>query len=141
MARAPLFGAPRVKFCSLALACILGFGSSLRAQNPNLACPFHDHLFVYTYGSCCSPVTSIFPVFPAITIGGVGACIGNCDLQGQFSTATHIIPVQVSTDEFTIAIQIDAPGSGFQISSQPLFGKYVRTWVDIDPSGEQVQVW
>jgi hypothetical protein len=107
------------------------------AVSPAQACGVDDG-FV---GPCCGPPSPSFPLFPTITLPGLGASFNDCNLDCQWHTNVTVIPTQVLCDYWVFGLSI--VGTGFGDPSVPvgfLAAKYARTWQEFTPVGN-LQVW
>jgi hypothetical protein len=96
----------------------------------------------FSAGACCTPATPNFPIFPTMTLNGVGACIRDCALESQFNTLTVLSPQQVLCDHWLIYLTITGPPSVAIVGNQFLVAKYARTWMEFPiPGTPPIQVW
>jgi hypothetical protein len=91
-------------------------------------------------GPCCAPVTPVFPVFPTMTVGGKSAALLDCNPQCVWNTTNTIAPFQVLCDYWVFSLSITGTAADPSIPAATLFGKYVRTWMELSPTGP-IQVW
>ena len=94
----------------------------------------------FSGGPCCSTAVGTLPAFPTVTVGGLGASINNCGLESQFDISATLAPVQVLSDYVLITLTIDAQPA-FSITNQLLAAKYARSWIEVSPTGAELQVW
>ncbi|HYC78968.1 MAG TPA: hypothetical protein VEI02_15180 [Planctomycetota bacterium] len=92
-------------------------------------------------GPCCAPVAGALPVFPAMTLPGLGASLLECGVDASWPTTVSITPIPVLCDYwlFDLAILGASPFDP-SIPTSLFFGKYARTWMETTPLGA-VQVW
>jgi hypothetical protein len=101
-------------------------------------CPSNDNL---SGPPCCQPTATNVPVFPTMTLNGLGACVRDCGVESQFNTVTVLSPMQVLCDYWFINLTITAPPA-VSIISQTLVAKYDRTWTEYPVAGAApLQVW
>jgi hypothetical protein len=113
------------------------------------ACPIQAQCFGddgFAAGACCTTAASNLPVFPTLTVGGLGACILNCGVESQFNTQTTLAPQQVLCDYWLVGISIVTPTFtvGTPAGTVPLVAKYARTWTEFaggPAGGTTLQVW
>lgn len=90
---------------------------------------------------CCTPAQSILPPFPGFQVGGNYCCITDCDLEQDFDIRVLTSHFQITCDlalvSFT-SLPAAPTGPGY---TGTLVAKYSRTWVEIDATGAERQVW
>ncbi len=93
-------------------------------------------------GPCCGQVFPNLPQFPAVALPGLGACWDRCTqglqrpLQVTWST-----PNQPACTEYKTKLVVNDAVSGLPLMSGPMVLNYTRTWREIDPVGNAIQVW
>lgn len=91
-------------------------------------------------GPCCSTPATVLPVFPTLTLGGKAASLNNCMPQCVWNTTNVVAPTQVLCDYWLFNLSITGLPTDPSIPLTTLLGKYVRTWMELSPSGP-IQVW
>jgi hypothetical protein len=134
---------------SLAAACVLALWLAPVGAQIGLPCGQDDGFRV---GPCCAPVQiTNLPQFPTLTSQGTYGCILNCALDAQFSQTVVVgAPIFVTCDLALLPVTClpASPGApGFVAAPVApglppgLLAKYSRTWIEIDATGTQRQVW
>ncbi|HYC78888.1 MAG TPA: hypothetical protein VEI02_14780 [Planctomycetota bacterium] len=92
-------------------------------------------------GPCCAIASPTFPVFPTMTVSGLGGSLLNCSLDCSWTTTISISPVQVLCDYWIMPISIlGGTAADPSIPGGMLLAKYARTWTELAPGGP-LQVW
>ncbi|HYC76432.1 MAG TPA: hypothetical protein VEI02_02285 [Planctomycetota bacterium] len=91
-------------------------------------------------GGCCTLASPVFPTFPTITLGGLGASVSDCNLDCQWNVNVNLAPVQVLCDYWIFNASFTGGTTDPSIPSALLFAKYARTWSQNTPNGP-AQVW
>jgi hypothetical protein len=104
-------------------------------------CPGPDG-FGFTAG-CCTPAMPNLPLFPTMTLNGLGACIRDCGVESQFDTVATIVPTPLVCDYWIMGLTIvSTSGPPFTASTALLAAKYARTWFEFPIAGAApLQVW
>ena len=92
-------------------------------------------------GPCCTQTTPNLPQLPGAQISSLGVCWDHC-----VPTDQEQIRILWQTPAQTACAQYTAPIDVFDSAGAPIMtGKlvldYTRTWTEIDPAGNQHQVW
>jgi hypothetical protein len=93
-------------------------------------------------GPCCGPVVPNLPAFPAASLPALGACWDRCT-QGLQQTLkiSWNTPAQPACTEYTTQLLVNDGTSGLAMLTGTMVLNYTRTWTEIDPTGNAVQVW
>ncbi len=93
----------------------------------------------FSNGVCCTPAQTNLPNFPPQQIGGVGATIKDCAVEGQYPLGVSINPIPILCDYWLMGITVNS--AQFAIAgNQFLVAKYARTWRE-NAGATQFQVW
>jgi hypothetical protein len=122
---------------TFALVALVAFSFALTTAAKAQGCGVDDGF----QGPCCAAASPTFPVFPTVTLNGLGASLKECGLDCQWNTTVTIAPTQVLCDFWLLGLSITGNGPGDpSIPGALLFGKYARTWTEFNPV-TNVQVW
>src|SRR5262249_22501408 len=82
------------------------------------------------------------PAFPSVSMPGLGACWDRCTqgLQRKL-IVTWPAPVPNACTEFTTPLTVLDQISGLQLLTGKMLLDYTRTWTEVDPNGNLMQVW
>lgn len=129
--------APSVRRFFVASALLVAL-ASLLARPASAQCFGPDNLT----GPCCTVTIPNLPVFPAISMPGLGACWDRCT-QGLQRTlvVTWSAPAPTSCSEYSSALTVIDQVSGQPIMVGKMVLDYARTWQEVDPAGNAIQVW
>jgi hypothetical protein len=92
-------------------------------------------------GPCCAPVVANLPVFPPVTLPGIGICWVNCTPTQTCTQVTLGMPQQIACAQYSIPFEVrDCAGNLLLISK--LHADYTRTWEEFPIAGAPpIQVW
>jgi len=129
LSRSPFLLAP------LLAAALLGGGSPAASAQ----CFGPDGLDL---GPCCGTVIPNLPQFPAVSMPALGACWDRCT-QGLQRTLklSWSMPTQFACTEYSAGLLVNDGISGLPILTGKMIMNYTRTWQEIDPTGQAIQVW
>jgi len=129
--------APRCRVVAFVavLACVLAVGSAPVSGQ----CFGPDGLDI---GPCCAPVVSNLPLFPGVSLPGLGICWTQCTLNNTRTLkVSWTPPAQPFCSEYSTLLTVADGTSGTILMTGPMVLDYTRTWIEIDPTGAPTQVW
>jgi hypothetical protein len=93
-------------------------------------------------GPCCMPAPLNLPNFPAVSMPALGACWDRCTqgLQRPLFISWGA-PGSGSCSEFSAPLNVFDQASGQPLLTGKMLLDYTRTWMEIDPAGNPMQVW
>jgi len=92
--------------------------------------------------NCCQLIGANLPSFTPVSLPGLGVCWTNC--QPQTLNALRVDwtpPIPVQCSEYVTALTITDINSTLPILKGSLVLDYTRTWTELDPSNNIIQVW
>ncbi len=93
-------------------------------------------------GTCCQPATPNLPVFPAVSMPGLGVCWTNCAPTVQRSVKVDwTAPVATACGQYVSQLVVTDNVNGQPSLTGTLVLDYTRTWQEIDPQHHFHQVW
>jgi len=123
----------RIASASLCLATVAVVSLTASAQ-----CLGPDNL---DSGACCAPVGATLPIFPTLTLPGLGICWDNC-VPNPTACATVVIgaPQPAGCAQFTASVDVQDCNGQLLLQSQ-LVLDYTRTWDEFQIPGQIAQVF
>src|SRR5262249_32195187 len=93
-------------------------------------------------GPCCSPVVPILPAFTSFSTPALGACWDRCTqgLQRKL-IVTWPAPGLLPCTEYSTPLTVLDQATGLPILQGKMLLDYTRTWTELDPSANPMQVW
>jgi hypothetical protein len=93
-------------------------------------------------GPCCVPVIPTLPAFPSVSMPGLGADWDRCT-QGLQRKLVVIWPALApsSCTEFSAPLTVLDQASGLPVLAGKMLIDFTRTWTEVDPIGNPMQVW
>jgi hypothetical protein len=93
-------------------------------------------------GPCCSVVTPNLPQFPSASLPGLAACWDRCTqgLQRPLKVSWNT-PAQPACTEYVTGLTVTDAITGLPMMAGQMVLNYTRTWREIDPAGNSIQVW
>lgn len=120
-------------FAALALAALTGATSFAQT------CPQSDGLS--SVGPCCSVAIANLPVFPPLSLPGLGLCFSQCNPAQQPNLKVNLGgPAQNGCASFQTQFTLTGT-TGVVLLSGMLTMDYTRNWIEVAPSGIQYEVW
>jgi hypothetical protein len=121
---------------SIAIGAVAALSPIAAAQVP---CTGPDNLWGF---NCCQLVNATLPNFTQVSLPGLGICWLNCQPQQMSALKVDWTPlVQVQCSQYVTQLTVTDIGSTLPILSGTLVLDYTRTWTEVDPSGNFIQVW
>ncbi len=111
-------------------------GGEASAQVP---CTGPDNLWGW---NCCQLIPATLPNFTQATLPGLGICWTNCQPQTLNQIKVDWTPpFQVQCSEYLTKLTVTDINTTLPIMQGSMVLDYTRTWTEVDPAGNLVQVW
>jgi hypothetical protein len=93
-------------------------------------------------GPCCGVVVPNLPQFPAASLPGLGACWDRCTqgLQRTLKVSWNT-PGLSACSEYSTPLDVFDGITGLPMLTGKMLLHYTRTWQEVDPNGNLIQVW
>lgn len=93
-------------------------------------------------GTCCGTATPNLPIWTQGFEQGLGVCWDNCAPAVQNDLLVSWIPPQpTGCASYVASLDVADGGTGAPLLSGKMTLDYSRTWTEVDPAGNTVQVW